>query len=302
MIATAHAFIVAAAEVSHEFVPADDWRTIIALPAGILFFFGSVYLLLRSNLGTRRAYLVIATSFFGFMLILSLFWAFGAPGTPIATGPQNLPGQELDYYQPTWFPFAPDSELAQNEYPLVQMYPEGFEAVDPEDEELVDLTTPLPDELLAFFTEERAGVPGPILSGWEPTGDPQVATAADGTLVAALTFAPPPPQEGGDDATDPATDPEATDDEAAATDDEAAATDDAAADTEAAAQQEPFTAFAFYDPGFILLPSFIMIGISLVGFVLHALLLGWDENRRKEEESAISEEEELQPERVPARA
>lgn len=257
---TISSLLVFAAEVSHEFVPPDDWRTIISLPASIIIFFGSIYLLLRSNLGTRRAYLVIGTSFFGFMLILSLFWTFGAPGTPIASGPQNLPGQELDYYQATWFPFAPDSEIAQNRYSMVSSYPEGFQAVDGSDEELVDLTQVLPDELFAFFSEERGGVPGPVFDGWEPTGEPQVATASDGTLLAALTFAP---AEGGD---------------------------------------ESFTAFAFYDPGFIQLPSLIMVAISLMGFILHVLLLGWDENRQREEQDAITEEEELQPERVPARA
>lgn len=260
MLATLHPLVIAAAEVSHEFVPADDWRTIIALPAAIIIFFGSIYLLLRSNLGTRRAYLVLASSFFGFMVVISLFWTFGAPGTPIATGPQNLPGQALNYYQPQWFPFASDSEIAQDRYPMVNSFPEGFSVVDGSDEELVDLTQPLPDELFAFFSEERAGVPGSVFDGWEPTGDPQVATAADGTLLAALTFAP---AEGGDDS---------------------------------------FTAFAFYDPGFIQLPSLIMVGISLAGFILHVLLLGWDENRRREEEQALTEEEDLQPERVPARA
>ena len=77
---------VAAAE---EFVPPDDWRGVIALPAGIIIFFGGIFMLLKSNLGTRRAYLVEASTFFGFMLILSLFWGFGAPGTPRNTGPQS---------------------------------------------------------------------------------------------------------------------------------------------------------------------------------------------------------------------
>jgi hypothetical protein len=43
-----------------------------------------------------------------------------------------------------------------------------------------------------------------------------------------------------------------------------------------------YTAFAFFDPGFPFFPSLVMIVISLAGFVIHALLLGWDENREKE--------------------
>ena len=37
---------------------------------------------------------------------------------------------------------------------------------------------------------------------------------------------------------------------------------------------ETYTAFAFFDPGFAFFPSLVMIIISFVGFVLHALLLG----------------------------
>ena len=50
--------------------------------------------------------------------------------------------------------------------------------------------------------------------------------------------------------------------------------DDAATDL---VTPETFTAFAFFDPGFAFFPSLVMIIISFVGFVIHALLLGWDE-------------------------
>src|SRR5688572_24478959 len=93
-------------------IPTSNPWSQLAVPLGVLIFVGSVYLLLRSNLGTRRGYLVMSTSLWGFGFLLSLFWAFGAPGTPANTGPQNLPGQELDAYQPVWFPFAADSNLA----------------------------------------------------------------------------------------------------------------------------------------------------------------------------------------------
>ena len=68
--------------------------------------------------------------------MLALFWTFGAPGTPPNTGPQNLPGQDLEAYLPVWRPFAPDSTLAVEEYPFTQDYPEGFEPV-PEDLEVL---------------------------------------------------------------------------------------------------------------------------------------------------------------------
>lgn len=265
MLANVYTVVIFAAEAAEEFVPPDDWRAIVSLPAAFLFFFVSVYLLLRSNLGTRRAYLVMATSFFGFMVILSLYWTFGAPGTPMATGPQNLPGQVADYYQPKWEPFAGDSVIADERFPLVKSFPEGFSEVDESDQALVELIGPVADQLLGFFSTERAGVPGPVPSNWVPAGSPQVATAADGAQIAAVTFAP--------------------------------ATEEGEPDTSG----DTYTAFAFYDSGFLLLPSFVMVALSLLGFLLHVLLLGWDENREKEDRRGAREGE-REPERVPARA
>jgi hypothetical protein len=45
---------------------------------------------------------------------------------------------------------------------------------------------------------------------------------------------------------------------------------------------ESYTAFAFFDPGFPMFPSLVMMVLSIGGFILHALLLGWDENRERE--------------------
>lgn len=254
--------LVVAAAANEEWVPPGDWRAIVALPAAFLFFFVSVYLLLRSNLGTRRAYLVMATCFFGYMVIQSLYWTTGAPGTPVATGPQNLPGQSQDYYQPKWEPFAADSVIADERYPLVKTFPEGFQTA--ADAGLSDLVTPAIETTQSFFSEARANVPGPVGSDWALVGDPQVATAADGAQVVGLTFAP---------VTEGEVDPEA----------------------------ETYTAFAFYDPGFLLLPSLIMVALSVLGFALHLALLAWDENREKEELAGESETE-VPREPVPARA
>jgi hypothetical protein len=270
MLATMHNLIVFAAEANEELVPPDDWRSIIALPAAFLFFFVSIYLLLRSNLGTRRAYLVMATSFFGFMVILSLYWTTGAPGTPMATGPQNLPGQVPDYYQPKWEPFAADSVIGDERFPLVKSFPEGFSAVPDDDPELADLAATAVDELQGFFSETRAGVAGPIGQDWVAAGEPQVAVAADNAQVVGVTFAPPFPDDS----------EEGTPGEP-----------DTSGDT--------YTAFAFYDPGFILFPSLVMVALSLAGFVLHLLLLARDENREKEEQAG---DVAVEPERVPAGA
>lgn len=84
----------------------------IALPLGLLLFCGSVFLLLWSNFGAKKGGLIYGVAFFGFNFMLGVFWWFGAPGTPVATGPQNFPGQAPDAYQAHWYPFEVDSERA----------------------------------------------------------------------------------------------------------------------------------------------------------------------------------------------
>lgn len=96
--------------------PPDSLLAKITVPLGAVIFLGSIYMLLRSNLGTRRGYLVFAAAFFGYMIIQSAFWAFGAPGTPVATGPTNLPGQPANAYQPEWVAFAEGSRIANGDY------------------------------------------------------------------------------------------------------------------------------------------------------------------------------------------
>lgn len=235
--------VVLAAE---EFVPPDDWRAQIALPAGILILLGGVYLLLRSNLGTRRAYFVEATAFFGFMLMISLFWAFGAPGTPAFQGPQNLPGQPLDYYQPKWVPFAEDSLVAEDpDYQIAQDYPEGWSEQRPAaiDEDMLDDAV---DDVRDFFTAEAAG--GQVGETWVPNEDEtpiMFAESANGRPMVAIEFVEA-------DALGEVTDPENT-----------------------------YLAFGFFDAGFLMLPSLVMIVLSLIGFVGHLLLLGWDERQER---------------------
>lgn len=141
--------------------PPDSIVAKLAVPLGALFFLGSIYMLLRSNLGTRRGYLVFGTAFFGFMIIQSLFWAFGAPGTPIATGPTNLPGQPANEYQPTWVPFAGDSRLAQGEYAWVADAPFG-----PVPEEFAAEAEVGVGDIQGFFSAEEHEV---IKATWKPS-------------------------------------------------------------------------------------------------------------------------------------
>jgi hypothetical protein len=277
--------IVLAAGASEEFVPPTDWRAQIAVPVAILLFFGSVYLLLRSSLGTKRAYLVEAAAFFGFMLLMSLFWTFGAPGTPTATGPTYLPGQPSSAYQPTWTPFAPTSSIAQTPtYGAVQQFPQGFGPVPEslrasgEGDESGPLQSGI-DEIRSFFASEEGG--SVLEDSWAPVPDGVQATRAEnGYPILAVTYQEtfqPDSQgnlpEGVDRSQVGEVDPEG----------------------------ESVTLFGFYDAGSPLFPSFVFVGLSLAGLLIHLGLLARDENRLRREAEEVAEPE-AEPERVGAGA
>jgi hypothetical protein len=85
--------------------------------AAAVLFFGSVFLLLAAIFGPRMGYLVAATSLFGFMLILSVIWVFGVPGsTPPFRGPRGE--------APGWVVVAQGPTLSSEQVP-VQEYPRG---------------------------------------------------------------------------------------------------------------------------------------------------------------------------------
>ena len=94
-------------------IPADHPVSLLAIPLGLLFLSGSVYVLLWSNYGARKAAGIYGTAFFGFNLLLGVFWWFGGPGIVPGLGISNLPGQTADHYNPEWFGFEPGSERAQ---------------------------------------------------------------------------------------------------------------------------------------------------------------------------------------------
>jgi hypothetical protein len=83
------------------------------VPLGLLFLSGSIYVLLWSNYGAKKAGAIYGVAFFGFNLILGVFWWFGGPGIPPGLGITTLPGQSADHYDPVWFAFEPGSERAQ---------------------------------------------------------------------------------------------------------------------------------------------------------------------------------------------
>ncbi|MFU8839704.1 MAG: hypothetical protein ACNA8R_03170 [Nitriliruptoraceae bacterium] len=95
-----------------EAIPADHPVAILAIPLGLLFLSGSVFALLWSNYGARKAGAMYGTAFFGVASLLGVFWLFGAPGIPANTGIDHLPGQAVDHYSPRWYAFEEGSPRA----------------------------------------------------------------------------------------------------------------------------------------------------------------------------------------------
>ena len=247
-------------------IPTSNPWSQLATPLAILIFVGSIYLLLRSNLGTRRGYLVMSTSLWGFGLLLSLFWTFGAPGTPPNVGPQNLPGTELDAYLPVFRPFAATSALAEGDYAFVQSYPDGFEEPPADFEERAQEAA---GEIQSYFAglvepyrKELQGTEEPVRVLWSPARDGArfEVVAVEYQATCQLVGEEPalPAQCEGLEVGD--VDPMA----------------------------EPEVFFAFFDPGAEYFPSLLMTAIMLVLFAGHMLALYRDETRERREREELA--------------
>jgi hypothetical protein len=90
--------------------------TLVVVSAFVIFG-GSTYLLASAVLGRQLGYLLTATSFFAFMLILSALWVFGAPGTPKYLGPKG----DLA----AWVALAEGPSVRSSSYPVFERYPSG---------------------------------------------------------------------------------------------------------------------------------------------------------------------------------
>jgi hypothetical protein len=212
---------------------------------------GSVYMLLASNFGALKGYLIAATAFFGFLVMLSATWLFGLPGTTPLTGPKGT--------QPTFKFFTLEDPVAAT-YDSSRAFqggagngwqpaPEGeFEEGSPEATLKADLDTARQTAVNDLIEETNADVEDSS-EELDATNVEAEAfyTIQDGTEVAAVVIAPAtPPAGSGLQRPDFA----------------------------------PVTTFAYRDPGSPYLPSILFLIGSAVLFVVHMLLLGLAERRR----------------------
>jgi hypothetical protein len=92
-------------------------KGILATVAALILFVGSVYLLASAVFGRTMGYLVVAVAFFGWMIIFSALWAFGAPGTLKNVGPRGTEGH--------WQVFQASTTPVSSRFPETAGYPGG---------------------------------------------------------------------------------------------------------------------------------------------------------------------------------
>ena len=91
-------------------------KGLVVVIIAFVFLPGSVYMLLASNFGALKGYLIAGTAFFGFLVMLSAVWLFGIPGTTPLTGPKGT--------QPS-FKFFTVNDAAASTYDSVRDFQGG---------------------------------------------------------------------------------------------------------------------------------------------------------------------------------
>ena len=226
-------------------------KGLLVVLTGFLLLPGSVYMLLAANFGALKGYLIAATAFFGFLIMLSAVWLFGIPGTTPLTGPKGP--------QPTFVPFTL-SDPAAGTYDSVRDFqagagsgwqpaPEGdVQEGSPEATLKADLDTARQEAVSQLIEETNANIKDSSKELDVTNLDAKTYyTIQDGTEVAAIVISPKTPPAGSG-----LKRPDIS----------------------------PVTTFAYRDPGNPSLPSILFLIGSSVLFVAHMLLLGVAERRR----------------------
>jgi len=97
-------------------------KGIAVVIAAFVLFVGSIYLLLSAVFGLRMGYLVLAVSFFGWMIVLSALWTFGQPKILGVTG--TLPNLGPRGTEKHWqVSSAGTGPTADPQFPITVKYP-----------------------------------------------------------------------------------------------------------------------------------------------------------------------------------
>jgi hypothetical protein len=246
-------------------------KGILIVATAFLLLPGSVFMLLAVNFGALKGYLIAATAFFGFLILLSATWLFGLPGTTPLTGPKGT--------APT-FKFFTLDDPAASRFERVRSFQGGAgggwqeaptaaagEQGGAEETLRADLDVAR-QTAVGTLIEETNKDNKDSSQDLDTTNLDAKAfyTIQDGTEVAAIVISPKDPPEGSG---------------------------------LKRPTFQPKTTFAYRDPGAPSLPSMLFLGGSLVLFVVHMLALGLVERRRPlGAPTAVAADGERQPARA----
>jgi hypothetical protein len=159
---------------------------ILVVVAAFVLFGGAVWLLTSAVMGVQLGYLITATATFGFLIILTALWSFGAPGTPPFLGPKG----DL----PAWIGVGAGTSLSSPTFPVIQRYPdEPWQ--EPGDAGLTAEVEPATLALQEFLAEEasaevrEAGIEGEVTPEQFEIQDLRFTEVDDTQLVSARAFA-----------------------------------------------------------------------------------------------------------------
>ena len=241
---------------------------VLVVVVAIAIFIGSIYYLLSTLFGLRRAYYVTMVSLMGFMIIISLVWLFGIPGTGPGFGPRGR--------EPEWVPFLPAAEFAADFKDKLAAFPDGWDppgkkyfgnpdkkqtgAIESKGE-IDTIKTVLEPELAGYFQKLKTGSADPADYNFRVPGTPEEEaklTAEEKAVPAAVARFK---DAGGGNLL-------------------------AGFEIPVVAGKHPaITVFAYRDKGAVFLPALYFLVTALVLFGLHLWLLARDEIRQKERDS-----------------
>lgn len=231
-------------------------------------FIGSIYYILSTLFGLRRAYYVTMVSLMGFLILLSLVWLVGIPGTGPGFGPRGR--------EPGYVPFLPNSEFGADFKGEIATFPDGWDApgkkyfgnpdknktgaIDSKGE-IDTIKTIIEPALAGYFQKLGTGSDKPEDYNFRVPGTPEEEaklSPEDKAVPAAIGRFK----------------------------DAGGGTLLAGFDIPAAPGKHPaITVFAYRDKGAVFLPALYFLLVSLVLFGLHLWLLARDEIRQRQRDA-----------------
>jgi hypothetical protein len=221
----------------------------------VILFVGSVYVLLTAIFGLRMAYLVLAVSLFGWMIILSTIWVIGQP--PILGVRGTLPNLGPRGTEAHWQVFAAASGPVKSEFAETQAFPGP---------PWTPLPATPPAELKSAADNAKSAIQKYLAAQAEADFEKQGETICD----------PAEPLETDCITLDPTT--FAVENFHFATSGD---TSLVAADAFFTAGGPEVTVYAYHDPGNVPVYSWSFLIASILGFIIHIPFLDRAEKKRK---------------------